>query len=340
MTTIRGTTGLVNVGNTCFMNSTLQCLAHCMDLTIYILEQSYTEHLDTSKPETRLLMKWVTLLHEMWGNHRIIQPSSFVVELRNQPMPVGFNLRFGSHCDSHEFGMYFIDSIHRAIARKTIIDITGKPQTEQDKKIKAAGEIWKATYEKEYSFMLELLYGQYIVKREGVCGHSSYSYDPFNCVILPVRRTTETLTMKDCFEQFVAPEKMVDPANLWKCETCVAGVAATKTFRFWKLPQVLVVCLKRFDNMQRRINTAIDFTSDLDLSLFRDVDSTDSAKYSLVGFTNHYGTFMGGHYTAVCKNIDGLWYEYDDSRVTHLPGGPGSKYETNAYTLFYERIGS
>lgn len=337
--TTRGTTGLVNLGNTCFMNSTLQCLAHCMDLTIFVLEQSYAPHIDSSKPETRLLLKWVALLHEMWNNHKILQPSSFVTELAKQSFHGGFSLRFGAQCDAHEFTMYFLDVLHRAIATKREIIITGEPQTPRDKKIKAAGEVWKSIFEKEYSFMLELLHGQYIIKREGEnCKHTSYSYDPFNCVTLPVVRRVEKLSIRDCFQAFTTPERMADSSNLWKCDECKKGVVASKTFRFWKLPQILIVCLKRFDNMQRRINTPVEiYTDALDLSEFCDSDMVGKPVYELVGFTNHYGSFSGGHYTAVCKNIDGLWYEYDDSRVSRLASDVGSTYNVSAYTLFYER---
>lgn len=337
-TQTRGTTGLVNLGNTCFMNSTLQCLAHCMDLTIFILEQSYVKYIDSTKPETQLLLKWIALLHEMWNNHKLLQPSSFVTELAHQHHQAGFSLEHGSQCDTHEFTMYFLDVLHRAIATKCEIVITGEPQTMRDKKIKAAGEVWKNIYEKEHSFMLELLHGQFIIKREGeICKHVSYSYDPFNCVTLQIPRHVDKLNIMDCFEAFTSPEKMADTANLWNCNECKKGAVAFKTFRFWKLPQILIVCLKRFDNMQRRISTQIDFSADvLNLSKFCDEDANERAIYELVGFTNHYGSFAGGHYTAVCKNIDGLWYEYDDSRVTHLTDGVGSTYNVSVYTLFYE----
>ena len=43
----------------------------------------------------------------------------------------------------------------------------------------------------------------------------------------------------------------------------------------------------------------------------------------------------GGHYTAVCKNIDGKWYEYDDNSV----GKANSRdiCSPAAYVLFYRR---
>ena len=57
--------------------------------------------------------------------------------------------------------------------------------------------------------------------------------------------------------------------------------------------------------------------------------------YDLFSVSQHYGDRGGGHYTAICKNYDGNWYTYDDSRV--FLSSERDVVTENAYVLFYRR---
>ena len=61
----------------------------------------------------------------------------------------------------------------------------------------------------------------------------------------------------------------------------------------------------------------------------------EHSKYDLFAVSQHFGSTGGGHYTAVCKNYDGNWYSYDDSKVS---SSSEKEICTNAaYILFYRR---
>lgn len=67
--------GLSNLGNTCFMNSTIQCLAHTPPLRHYFLSGEFRNDLNRDNPlgtGGELAIEFAKLLNEMWGCHDTI----------------------------------------------------------------------------------------------------------------------------------------------------------------------------------------------------------------------------------------------------------------------------
>jgi len=162
------------------------------------------------------------------------------------------------------------------------------------------------------------------------------------------------VTLDQCFQTFTRPERL-DENNMWYCNQCKKHVRALKTMELWRLPNVLVVHLKRFEfkHALRRdkLDTFVDFPLDgLDMSQYcgKSMDNEKSfvqddtcAMYDLFAVTNHFGRLGFGHYTAFARSWDesGMgrdgWALFDDSSVRR-------EVETNivtpaAYVLFYRR---
>jgi len=149
----------------------------------------------------------------------------------------------------------------------------------------------------------------------------------------------KNLELVDCLKLFTTNEKL-GPNDPWYCPKCKEFQRAMKKFDLWKVPQILVVHLKRFQYSKwsrEKLNAPISFPIDsLDLSSFVKSKQNSLPIYDLFAISTHYGGLGGGHYCCEAKNcISKKWYIYDDSQVT----------ETNleqlkncqAYVLFYQK---
>lgn len=164
-------------------------------------------------------------------------------------------------------------------------------------------------------------------------------------------------TIQQCFNTFTKPERL-DENNQWYCSNCKNHVRAMKTMELWRLPNVLVLHLKRFEfkHALRRdkLDTLVDFPLEgLDMtnhcsstkeSTF--VDAHVPAVYDLFAVVNHYGRMGFGHYTAFARQWDetGIspeWNVFDDSTVQSIGNGKGGGNQNvvspAAYVLFYRR---
>ena len=81
-----------------------------------------------------------------------------------------------------------------------------------------------------------------------------------------------------------------------------------KSIAFWKLPKILIIFLKRYNNSNMKLNSNIDFPlTDLDMSKYVLGYNKSKYIYDLYAVSNHVGGSFGGHYYAYCKNNDNNW---------------------------------
>ncbi|KAI8098310.1 uncharacterized protein B0P05DRAFT_601403 [Gilbertella persicaria] len=154
------------------------------------------------------------------------------------------------------------------------------------------------------------------------------------------------VTLADCLDEFTKEEELSEE-DLWYCPRCKKHQRATKKFDLWRMPEIMVVHLKRFSHSRTwrdKIDALIDFpTSELDLTdrvlSIEDptaVKEEDRLIYDLYGVDNHFGGLGGGHYTSYAQNFEnGNWYNFDDSHVSKVDVSEVKT--TAAYLLFYKR---
>ncbi|XP_027879788.1 ubiquitin carboxyl-terminal hydrolase 19 isoform X2 [Xiphophorus couchianus] len=160
-------------------------------------------------------------------------------------------------------------------------------------------------------------------------------------------------TLEQCLNLFTKPEVLA-PEEAWYCPKCQQHREASKQLLLWRLPNVLIIQLKRFSFRsfiwRDKINDMVDFpVRNLDLSKFcigQKDEMQQAPIYDLYAVINHYGGMIGGHYTAYARlpsdknsqRSDVGWRLFDDSTVTMVEE---SQVVTRyAYVLFYRRRNS
>lgn len=94
--------------------------------------------------------------------------------------------------------------------------------------------------------------------------------------------------------------------NFRYCPVCKNHCQAGKKLDLWRLPEILVIHLKRFSFncfLKNKLETFVDFpVHDLDLSDYiAQKGGKSSNRYMLYAISNHYGSMGGGHYTAFVR---------------------------------------
>jgi ubiquitin C-terminal hydrolase len=342
--------GLQNNGATCYINTLIQCLSTCFQFTHFILNKDqYADrvqhNLTKEKHQISLIMELATIFDHMWINENSLNPIRFLKTLQYK-----FDfLQINQQNDIEEIWLLmlnkmneeilFTDAIH--MFDQKILDSTYSSSSNQDDIMIKCYKAWYDGHNKEYSELIELLYGQMI--SQIICGNNScatihHNYEHFPIIQLEIPPMSTTPTIYDCLDSYIKEEIL----NEWKCDKCNTVNPSKKNNRFWKLPPVLVICLKRFiyhPEMQQNIknNDLVDIP--LELNMSNCVLSPQSYhKYQLQSAALHIGNINGGHYIALTRKSNDnheQWYCIDDLKVTEYTRTQVGGLITNAYMLFY-----
>lgn len=331
----QGLTGLVNLGNKCFLNSILQCLSNTLKLTDYLLSAKYRsddpEQSNKRKKEYYIVLSYLNLLINIWDTNQVLKPKSFVENI-SKFIKKYFTLE---QQDSHECLMYILDFLHIGLGYEVEVDIQGTVKNENDKLIKQSLEQWKTFYEKRYSFIIETFNGMFYNKITcNNCKKDENVFEPFNCISVNVN--DNFINLENCLDDYFFKAENIPT---WNCESCDTNPSGcSKEIKAWTFPDYLIIHFKRFENNGKKINKIIDFPKDdLDLTKYISPQKADPNNYiySLYAINYHSGNSESGHYWSVCKNLNNNWYLYNDSDITKFTNQ--SILSKDAYILFYHR---
>jgi ubiquitin C-terminal hydrolase len=246
--------------------------------------------------------------------------------------------------DSHEFFHFVIETVHRSLIQDVDMKIIlPPPSSPQEALVHRALESWQVQFSKEYSPLIHMFYGLFHQKTtcQG-CKNVSHRWEPFNSLKVPIPSdgdSAEPFDLIEALKKELSEEELIEE---YVCESCgPPRKAAKKTMSIWKLPTVVVLNLKRFDNSSKKTMKPLKPMSQFPIDL-ASVFSEDSPEgkavthYTVRGVVDHHGNQFAGHYTAQCKNpSSGQWAIFDDEAVTEIPA---PTFGSSTYIVFMERV--
>ncbi|CAH0493394.1 unnamed protein product [Peronospora farinosa] len=338
--------GFANLGNTCYLNSVLQCLTYTPCFAQLLLDKEVFASfnggaLPSSSNNTSFkygkkvggkngfrgnendggfcsVRAMSRLLHSVHGNNtvRVLQPKELVMNVRH--LSKGF--RIGRQEDSHEFFRLLLDSMQRSCLRKAHI------KSESDSA--ASTTFVHRVFGGKLKSLLKC----------AKCGYISERFDDFLDLSLEISNGVKSI--KGALRHFTAIEKL-DDRNAWKCSSCGKPSRAEKGLTIAEGPNVLVIQLKRFDHMFGKIKRHIEFPRVLDIAPGMSKTCEDRrrgrTKYELYAVLVHAGFSTDcGHYYAFVKGSSSQWYEMNDDSVRWV--SVDTVLQQKAYMLFYSRV--
>ena len=334
----KGLTGLANLGNTCFVNSCIQILSHTYELNDFLNLQTYRKKLQ-KKYESALLIEWDELRTLMWSENCVISPGKFLKTIQKLAHFKKIDIFTGySQNDLPEFLLFVIDCFHIGLSRDVNMSISGNVENPVDSMAVKCFSMIQKMYSKEYSEIWNMFYGihvsQIISLETGEV--LSASPEPYFMINLSIPADNKSPSLIDCFDLYVEGE-VLDGDNAWYNEATKLKQNVQKKLSYWSLPTILVIDIKRFNAQNRKNQILVTFPlENFDLSQYVVGYKKESYVYDLYGICNHSGGVHGGHYTALVKNANGKWYEFNDTIVTEIVD-TDKLITPKAYCFFYRK---
>ena len=335
--------GLENVGATCYMNATLQCLVHIQKLTNYFLNPEKQQKILSNKKKYKLTNAYFEVLKNLWKNNSIkfYSPVDFknVISEMN-PLFAGIQAN-----DSKDLILFLLETMHNELNKANKINPQNEVfnQYDYDQTLKLFIKYFQNNYQ---SIISDIFYGMYNSTMKCLnCKIVTHNIQCYNILIFPLeevrkfkKRQQNVVNITECFEYYQKDDYMAGGNQIY-CNHCKLMSNSINNSQLIICPKVLVINLNRGKGLQFNIKIKLDQYLDLKNFINKKSVKKSPSYYELIGIVTHFGpSNMGGHFIAFCKSFkDQNWYKYNDTQV-NISSFEEAKTLGDPYILFYSYI--
>ena len=320
--------GIKNLGNTCFINSSLQIFIHC---PLFIQKLISKEKLiNENTPITSNFISICNLMLNTKVKYISIRDFKGLLGLKHKIFS-----GYMQH-DSQEFSRIFLEDISRELNEMKANSIYRLLSNSDSKSKQMRDRDFHENFtRREKSIITDIFYAQIVNIYTCQCKAMIYSFQKILDfpLLFPEKVYNDEISLFELLRLYFSKE-VVDFEN--KCDRCRKIEKHKKELKISRPPEILILSLQRVDLFTgKKLEYKVKFNQKLDLYNFIDHDCgyDKEYRYDLFGVINHIGKIDSGHYFSYIKNENKEWIEYNDSKVSLI--NDFSDCSETVYVLFY-----
>lgn len=197
------TNGLRNLGCSCYINASLQCLSHTQILAAYFLQGQYKNDIATDDADlTQEQLALPELFDNVLGYLHYGGDEESLVNFWSEVFNIFPQFKKNSHECAHEFITNLLSTLHDVLNRAALKSKPSEiPEIDENNVEIALNKFFTARHDESRSIIGDIFEGLTCIQRQcRTCKNSSYKFDVTFSLGLPIPDRAE-LTLDDCLQE-------------------------------------------------------------------------------------------------------------------------------------------